>query len=83
MQAVCEQAGMLIEPSKSEGPTSTIVFLGIEIDTIQGILRLPVDKLANLKDTLRQWHGVTLCLKKELESLNRLLAYASKVVKES
>jgi len=79
MQAVCEQAGMLIEPTKSIGPTPTIVFLGIEIDTIQGILQLP----ATLKDTLRQWRRATSCLKKELESLNGLLTYASKIFKEN
>ena len=42
MQSVCEMAGPPIEPSKSVGPASTIVFLGVEIDTVQGVLRLPV-----------------------------------------
>ena len=83
MEAVCEQAGLPTEPTKSVGPASTIVFLGIEIDTIQGGLRLPVVKLTVLKDTLRSWRGATSCRKEELQSLNGLLAYASKVVKES
>jgi len=41
VQAVCEQVGLPIKLSKSVSPASTIVFLGTEIDSIQGVLRLP------------------------------------------
>ena len=69
MQAVCEQTRLPIEPTKSASPAS----LGIENDTIQGMLRLPADKLTTLKDTLRHWCGSTSFWKKELLSLNGLL----------
>ena len=50
---------------------------------MQGILRLPEDKLRALKETLGHWRGLKSCFKEELASLNGLLAYASRVVKES
>ena len=48
MQSVCEEAGLPMEPSKSVGPTTSIVFLGILINTVEEELRLPQDKLADL-----------------------------------
>ena len=59
------------------------MFLGIEKGIVQGVFRLPANKLRALKEMLGCWRGLKLCLKEELTSLNRLLAYASKVVKES
>ena len=36
-----------------EGPTDCITFLGIELDTRAGVMRLPVDKLSRLKSAHR------------------------------
>ena len=33
MEATCAEAGLPIEPEKSQGPCTTLTFLGIEIDT--------------------------------------------------
>ena len=45
MQRVSDEAGEL---SKSVGPATTLVFLGIEIDSFREELRLPEDKLMQL-----------------------------------
>ena len=45
MHTICEKAGMPIEHHKSEGPSTSPVFLGIEIDSVRGVLRLPEEKL--------------------------------------
>ena len=57
MQSICEDAGLPMEPSKSVGLTTEIVFLGILIDSIRGELRLPPEKLTQLQDTISQWRG--------------------------
>ena len=49
MQRICERAGLPTEPSKSVGPATCLVFLGIEIDTLKGELRLAQDKLDQVK----------------------------------
>ena len=57
MEATCAEAGLPIEPEKSQGPCTTLTFLGIEIDTQTQELRLPADKLQTLKEALTHWHG--------------------------
>ena len=53
MHYTCDTAGAPVEEQKSEGPATTLPFLGIEIDSIAMELRLPGDKLSQLKQILR------------------------------
>ena len=70
--------GVPMAVHKREGPVTCIVFLGIEIDTIAGELRLPEEKMERL---LQEWGGRRACSRKELESLIGLLNHACKVVR--
>ena len=51
----CQDLGFPVAPDKTEGPSTTLIFLGIEIDTVACQLRLPQDKLLLLLSTLSQW----------------------------
>ena len=73
--------GMQIEPSKWEGPTSNLIFLGIELDVANLVLRLPEEKLQELSELVAQWVGKKCGTKKELESLAGKLQHACKVVR--
>ena len=77
----CKQLGVTVAVNKCEGPTVCLTFLGIEIDTRAMEMRLPVEKLQKLKDTLQNWRGCKACTKRELLSLIRQLGHACKVVK--
>ncbi len=77
----CVRLGVPIADHKRDGPTTQLTFLGIEIDTEAGQLRLPAMKLTRIMDTLREWEGRDSCLRKELESLVGLLHHACKVVR--
>ena len=59
-------AHQYIDPDKTEGPCPVLVFLGIEVDTITRQLRLPLDKLSNLKELLGKWRGKKACRKRSL-----------------
>ena len=72
--------GIPIVSQKTEGPATSLVFLGIEVDTVAGELLLPRDKLQRLKDLLHQWGSRRVCARRELESLIGLLNHACKVV---
>ncbi len=65
---------------KSEGPTTCITFLGIEVDTEKLELRLPSEKLVRLQLLLKRWINYKFCKKKDLESLVGHLQDASRVV---
>ena len=41
LTATCETLGVPLAPHKSVGPTKCLTFLGIEIDSTAGELRLP------------------------------------------
>ena len=81
MLETCDNTGTPVEPDKTEGPSTVLVFLGIEIDTMAMQLRLPSDKLARLKELLWKWRGKKECRKRDLKSLIGVLSHACKVVK--
>ena len=83
MHTICEKAGMPIEHRKSEGPSTSLVFLGIEIDSVRGVLRLPEEKLQVIRRMVATWRQRKACRKRELLSLIGTLAHASKVVRVS
>ena len=83
-QALCrlfETLGIPLEPSKLEGPSSCLTFLGIEVDTINQQLRLPGKKLDRLLAELEVARGRRTMFKRELQSLTGLLQHASSVVR--
>ena len=85
---LCEELGFPVTSEKTEGPATTLTFLGIEIDTVQSQIRLPQDKLDRLKSTIALWMRQTDQLtprgsgkKRELPSLIGLLTHAASVVR--
>ena len=62
-------------PHKRDGPTTCITFLGIQVDTVAGELRLPEEKLLRLKTLLQEWEEKKVCRRKQLESLIGLLTH--------
>ncbi len=64
-------------PGKSEGPLTSLVFLGILVDTVAGEQCLPEGKLKSL---LQHWGARRACRRRQLESLVGLLNHACKVV---
>ena len=66
---------------KTEGPAAILIFLGIELDTVAGILRLPKEKLLRLQAEIGRWAGRQSCTKRDLLSLIGQLQHACCVVK--
>ena len=83
MQETCTRAGLPLEPAKTQGPLSTLTFLGIELDTTAMEISLPLDKLSRVKEALAHWRGRKACRKRDLLSLIGTLAHASKVIRSS
>ena len=52
---MCEAMGIPIEAEESQGPSPSLVFLGLELDSNNMKMRLPPEKLSNLKESLRVW----------------------------
>jgi hypothetical protein len=78
--ALCKFLGIPMAPEKTCGPSTTLSFAGIELDTIRLEARLPMDKIercTNLLTTFLQSKNATL---KEVQSLIGLLNFACSVV---
>ena len=73
--------GVPIAMDKLEGPSTKITYLGIEIDSVSGTTRLPLDKVANLRELLEKMSTKKSCKKKKLRSLIGKLSFASRVIK--
>ena len=73
--------GVPLALEKVEGPSTTISFLGILLDTARMEIRFPGDKLVRIKDTLSTWLEKKKATKREILSLVGLLQHATKVVR--
>ena len=85
MHETCIQAGLPLEPSKTQGPLQKLTFLDIELDSTTMEIRLPdpEDKLSHTLETLTEWRNLKACRKRRLLSLIGSLSHASKVVRSS
>ena len=81
MQSAFSDLGVPLAPDKIIGPTQIITYLGIEIDSVDQCIRLPPDKLCEIRSLLTKWHTLKKCTKRELLSLIGSLSFACKVVK--
>ena len=90
LKAICCELGIPLAPEKQAGPSTTIEFLGITIDTSQQELRLPIDKLDRLQSLTVKWTDRIRkqlqdkqrpsCTRHELESLLGTMHHASTVI---
>ena len=81
VKEVCEEAGMPTEPEKEEGPMTELVFLGMELDSRQLVIRLPEEKLQRMRSTVERWRGMKSCKKRDLLSIIGVLSHASKAIR--
>ena len=79
--ALCEQLGLPVAMEKVFGPSTTLIFLGIEIDSIQQVKRLPHDKLVRLQSLIKSWSSKRMASKHQLQQLLGHLNHAAVVVK--
>lgn len=76
----CHALGVPLVAEKMVGPSPVLTFLGIEIDTCAGVMRLPQDKLQRLLNAVEDWLDRKSCTHIELELLIGILQHACTVV---
>ena len=79
-EMLCAELGVPLAQEKTEGPTQTITYLGLEIDTLQRQIRVPVIKVQKICSQIQQ----TLCKCKitlvEVQSLVGSLNFLCKAI---
>ncbi|CAC5420125.1 unnamed protein product [Mytilus coruscus] len=80
---LCNELGVPIAEDKTIHPTTRLTFLGLEIDTVDMVVRIPVAKLIKLRSQLQPMTIKRKIKFKDLESLVGLLAFCSRAVPSS
>lgn len=78
---LCVDLGIPMAPAKTEGPCTSLTFLGIELDTVQMEARLPSQKLDEIRRLALVWAGKSLATVRELQSIAGVLVFAASVVR--
>lgn len=79
-QALCSELNVPLAPDKTFGPSNTLTFLGIEIDTIKEEVRLPKDKLIKCKSAILAMLKQKKCTVAELDHITGLLNFTCIVI---
>lgn len=78
---IAEFAGIPIKSSKTVHPSEVVPMYGIEVDKIQGVARLPQDKLHHLIQLLREFSRKRSLPLRQWQSLIGHLSFASRVIR--
>ena len=78
--SVLADLGVPVSLPKLEGPSTSVTFLGILINTARMELHLLLDKLSRLRDLVTRWRGRRLGSRSECKSLLGHLSHAAVVI---
>ena len=76
-----QQLGLDISTKKLVPPSTSVVCLGILIDSVNKTVSIPPDKLSQINVMCKKWDDKTYCGKKDLQSLLGSLLYITKCIK--
>ena len=76
-----DQLGLTLNSKKLVSPTTSMVCLGILIDTETRTMSVPPEKIENIVKMCDEWQNKKFCSKRELQSLLGSLLYVSKCVR--
>lgn len=74
------ELGFAINYKKIEGPTQTLVFLGINLDSKSMTISVPMEKIADIKISLRQFMSVKKVTKRQIQSLAGKLNFLTQCI---
>lgn len=77
----CKWPGIPFAIEKVTGPTTSLTFLGITLDTVQMEARLPPQKLDRMQKTVALWLPKRKVTKRDILLLVGLLQHATKIVR--
>lgn len=78
--SLLRKLGFSINWNKVVDPATTITFLGIEINSLAMCLRLPDEKIIQIREELARFQGMKRASKKQLQSLAGKLNFCASVV---
>ena len=81
LSSLFQDLGLDESIKKAEGPSNQMVYLGVMFDSNAMEMRVPPDKLTEVKAEIKLWTRKTTITKRNLQSLLGKLFWVAKVVK--
>ena len=75
--------GLCFQDAKTVWPSTCVEFLGLELDSVAMVARLPADKLAHLRQLLASWLRKDCATLREVQELVGFLQFCSQVIPRS
>ena len=57
-----QRLGLTVSQKKMVPPATSVIFLGVEINTVAWTISIPADKLRQISDTVKDWKDKKMCL---------------------
>ena len=80
LSMICKKFGIPLSVKKTIEPVTELEYLGIILDSVNMLARLPADKVQRLIEMLNKYSTMESCTKVKLLSLLGHMSFASKVV---
>ena len=77
------ELGLAESVEKARAPSTEMVYLGVQFNSLTMTMSVPPDKLAEVKEEIERWYRKTTAAKKPLQSLLGKLFWISRVVQHS
>ena len=74
------ELGVPISDDKTEGPTEILTFLGLELNSINMTIKIPITKLIEIIDKINHMISKQKATVKEIQSLHGSLQFAARVI---
>ena len=79
-ESVCADLGVPLAANKSVGPSTSLVFLGLEIDSIRQIVSVPPDKLVKITDKVKTASEASSMTLRGLQSVIGSLSFICRAI---
>ena len=83
LKALVDNLGLPINPKKLVSPAKQVVCMGILVDVENNILRIPEEKMLEIKSLCNKWAYKTSATRQQLQSLLGKLLYIHRCVRPS
>ena len=77
---MCKEFGVPLAEEKTIGPSTLLTFLGLDIDTVNMLVRVPTEKLQKLQNALIALFKKKKTTLKELQEVTGLMSFCSKAI---
>ena len=81
LRDVCTELGVPLAKEKSEGPTTCLTFLGLELDSVKMQVRVPLEKIQEIKREIHKTRSTKSATIRKIQSLVGKLNFVCRAVR--